>query len=266
MYMCETLQEQDPSQRRGMMYPLALSEDFVDQHPELREGNVVINIPGGKVVNNSTVEYDATNAQQIIIVEPSDRRNLKSDFSFTLPAKTGINSVLVVRVTSSDSEASLSSEQMSARVFGIGGTAPQANLVTQHKACSFGKLQMEPLEGPDVVNGVVEMFLPRNITQEPLDAYQNALIDLSQQYDHVDHIMFCLPKGANIDGESFVAVAFQHGSASFYNDVEYGQLYELGHNLGPHDSGDRTEYGHEYQDTSGYIGFGSPGVKSPVTT
>ena len=265
-FMCQIETEQH------MMYFLDLPDDFVAQHPHLEDGETIISIPYGKAVERHddlppSIEYP--NDAQISIVHPLNRRLVTADRS---RYKTiGRRNILVVRVTSLDSEVTLSKEVLGARILGLGEGAVEPNAVSQFNSCSFDKLHMVPAEGDGIVNGVYEMFLDRNVTQDSWLSYiEEFYVPMREQFggdftDRFDNVMFCLPPKANLNGNGWLAAAFIGKWATFYSDQTCSHLsifmHELGHNLGLYHSGADTR---AYADASGNMGFSQRLVGSPA--
>lgn len=116
--------------------------------------------------------------------------------------------VLVVRVIAPDSSTSSSTATISDSIFGTSGDT--VNLKSQYEACSFGKLVFEPAPNqtlpnqtlPAIVNGVVEVTIPRNISGASSNAITNAVYKeattlLGNLRFQFDHVMFCLPPGTS---------------------------------------------------------------------
>jgi hypothetical protein len=71
-------------------YDLPLPQAFIDSHPDLDEGLTHISIPGGSIVNGTTVTYPS-NAMFTVLPQQEQRRRLSST--------EGNRTVLIVRVT-----------------------------------------------------------------------------------------------------------------------------------------------------------------------
>lgn len=261
-YLCEATTDQNP-------YFIELPSDFTDNHPDLALGNTFVSISNATVIkegngHQASIFYPAD--ALISIAEHPSRRLGADDLS---PRRTlGIRRALVVRVTSLDSEVSLSQERLSASIFGIGDQGEPINSVTQWRDCSAGALQILPAEDDAFTGGVYEMFLQRN-TSEPLETYYTSMHGLlldelgSDLRDRVDDIMICLPPNSNTNGRGFIAFALGGPKfRSYYSDSACGSLtvgmHEVGHHLGLGHSGRRGKSA--YADLTGYMGFASGGT------
>ena len=108
----------------------------------------------------------------------------------------GSRKLLVLRVQAFDSVTSASESQLSSGIFGN-----SINLKTMYEQCSGGNIQINPATGPNIVNGVATISLPRNVigrTMQELDpevqlAATTVLGDLKA--GPWDFVMICLPKG-----------------------------------------------------------------------
>ena len=265
-YECE-------AQSDMMYYSLYLPEAFVAQHPQLDAGETIIAIQNAKVVEErgdreAYIDYPY-GAQITILAQSPQRRLVTADA--TKYKTVGIRTILMVRVTSSDSQVTLSREQLAARTLGTGFGAEPVNAISQIKSCSFGKLQFVQAVGQGIKNGVIEAFVPRNFSAVNWNSFRNELYtpikaifgdDLSLLFDH---IMFCLPPTSLYLGKNtWLGAALVGHWASFFNDQRCGQLsvfmHELGHNIGlSHSSANSQEYG----DTSCIMGYASAAVGGP---
>lgn len=265
-YECE-------AQSDMMYYSLYLPRDFVAQHPQLDAGDTIISIQNAKVVGErggreAYIDYPY-GAQITVLAQSSQRRLVTADS--TKFKTVGIRKILMVRVTSSDSQVTLSREQLAARTLGIGVGAEPVNAISQINSCSFGKLQFVQAVGPGIKNGVIDAFVPRNFSAVNWNSFRNELYspikavfgdDLSLTFDHV---MFCLPPTSLYLGKNaWLGAALVGHWASFFNDQRCVQLsvfmHELGHNIGlSHSSANTQEYG----DTSCIMGYASNTVGGP---
>jgi hypothetical protein len=156
----------------------------------------------------------------------------------------GERSVLVLRVSTSDSQVTLDAASIADSVFGalvsddgedpgvfmnfwntlfgITSSIPDpVNLASQFDKCSNGKLLFRPHAGSDIVKGVAEVALSRNATNaESVDVMNDAMTRgyaMGLPLDDVDHVMVCVPPGTS--GGGWIAYAYLGHSISVYNDV-----------------------------------------------
>ena len=171
------------------------------------------------------------------------------------PAKQGTLKLLVIRVTDGNNLApQASADKIYENIF-----EDEVCFKSQMKACSFGKLQIEPFTGispsqQTINNGIVDINvtgIASNEGQFVREARKAAKEKLGNLDDpRFDLVMFCLPKGP----KGMVAWAFTHSKFSFYTNKWCGAvgstMHEVGHNLGLGHSGERRK-----GDTSDGVGF-----------
>lgn len=129
---------------------------------------------------------------------------------------------------------------------------------SQLSSCSFNKHVIHPLNTTTetnriILNGVVEIFLSKNITDTTTsEVVKNAQTSLFEEYgdivNKVEHIIMCLPYGTTIaTSKTWKAYAFVNNYLSIYNDKNCNYLsvlmHELGHNMGLAHSNDEVNYG-----------------------
>eukprot|EP00588_Corethron_pennatum_P034108 CAMPEP_0194349560 /NCGR_PEP_ID=MMETSP0171-20130528/107159_1 /TAXON_ID=218684 /ORGANISM="Corethron pennatum, Strain L29A3" /LENGTH=286 /DNA_ID=CAMNT_0039117027 /DNA_START=623 /DNA_END=1480 /DNA_ORIENTATION=+ len=137
---------------------------------------------------------------------------------------------------------------------------------SQYKACSYGKLLIQPAPDTSVIsNGVVEVKLNINAKQQTSSELESLAFAALEEilgkkfYLKYDHIMICLPPGFT-DADVFFAHGYFKFPVSTYNDEQITylsyQMHETGHNFGlSHaglDTGSKIDL--EYGDYSGYMG------------
>jgi hypothetical protein len=253
----------------GIMYQLELKDSFTQEHPHLSDGNTIVSIEGGRAIWNASstqpakIEYPQEAHIQVV---SSKRRRLEA---FRDRAH-GTKSVIIVRVSFLDGNVTMNTTTMSSRVFGIGNDAPRRTVKSQFAECSFGKLNLVPAEGPGIVNGTVELKVPRNINGMHRDLLENLLMTEAQTQlgdiqDRYDHIMFAVPWGSKRGGYStkWHAYSVIGGQLTFYNDKNIGYysmpMHELGHNFGLYHSGQGP---FQYGDMTGLMGSSTRAVGS----
>jgi len=176
----------------------------------------------------------------------------------TASAVTGNLKTLVVRVEAIDAEVTASAKELFDNTF-----TDKSCLTTQYKACSYGKLTMQPYKGKTAdnqqINGVVDVKV--NVELAKNSAVKNlqlhavtetyAAMGGSLPHDAIDLVLFCFPPGSG----GWAAYANINHRFSYYNDVfcssVSAQLHEVGHNLGLGHSGGG---GTDYDDTTGFMG------------
>lgn len=197
--------------------------------------------------NKSVVEFSAGPFTAHRAGSTHDRRQL-------MPSASGINKVLMVRVSTNDGAVSLSADAMAERAFGS-----VATLKSTYEECSFGKMKIQQASGTGIHNGVAEVFLSTNIQSTSVYSLENMMANalsnkVGGNLDRFDHIAYCVPDGSYAAGDSnWLAYAYVGGHRSVYNNENCGHLsklvHEVAHNLGlGHAGKDETS---EYADMSG---------------
>jgi hypothetical protein len=208
--LCET-----PS---GMLYevPSATSEWISEKEisGDLFSGQTVLNFPPGTLIDAKTQTL-RVNYVPLLINKHDHRKLYKS---------TGKRTILVIRIETSNQDASYTETTLSNSIFGGGGD--QVNLKSQYSACSFGKLEFSAAPNTNGVtskirNGVVTIKLNKVSTSAGNAVIVNAVSEeIFRQFQmpvsHIaDHIMYCLPRGS-MNG---VGYASSNGWLSAYNDI-----------------------------------------------
>jgi hypothetical protein len=167
-----------------------------------------------------------------------------SDLLWGRNLKTGVRTVLVIRIVARDSQTTATEAQLADDVFGADGD--DLNLKTGYDQCSYGQLQFEPLRTNAKVgsDGVYTVFIPNTtvkgvavsvIANAAMDQVTN---DLGAPPNFLaDHVMFCIPPGTAGDlppgmTGDWVAYANVNGWRSVYNDERCQhpnvQMHEIG--------------------------------------
>lgn len=193
-----------------------------------------------------------------VVEHPDDFDETTSRRRRNLKTTSGTLKALVVRVISKNGiEPTASGDQLRSDVF-----YDKLCLKSQYKACSYGRLEIEPFigttkTGRKINGGVVDVKINVNPSDGNRDLLEaDALIrateiygDLASQFDLV---MFTIPPGTG----DWLAYAYINRFDSFYNDLwsssVSAQLHEVGHNLGLAHSGEGSS---SYGDQSGMMGF-----------
>eukprot|EP00980_Cylindrotheca_fusiformis_P018251 scaffold5930_cov177-Cylindrotheca_fusiformis.AAC.6 len=238
-------------------------QEWIDEKQktgELISGETILDLPPNTMVDMEKFSLDLAYPPGLLNTVDEDSRNRRRQLRRL--AITGTKTVLAIRVIASDASASMTESEISDGIFGT--IDDPANLVTQYKACSFGKLQFKPMNDKkgktrNIKDGAttIKIDIPTSQGDEKLmDAVNAKLVTefgTSKAEDLADHIMYCLPPGTLTEKQ--LAFAFVNGYQIWFNDVNCGyltvQMHEMGHNLGMGHSGeDNSEYG----DTSGLMG------------
>jgi len=203
--------------------------------------------------DNGKISIDANTKLEII----SNNQIQSNGASFI-----GVHTVFAVKVDALDTQTSLSSDQISDKLFGTG--SDKVNMKSQFADCSFNQFQLEPFigtttTGESVTNGVGEITMQfdmknkfnYNMESEILKAINEKF---GKTKDQFDHLIVVMPK----DADAFIAYANMPGHVSVYNDHIVASptivIHEIGHNLGFDHSGHKKE---EYGDEIGVMGYGN---------
>jgi hypothetical protein len=174
---------------------------------------------------------------------------------------TGTKRLLVVRIIARDSVTSMSSDQISDKVFGTSGDP--ANVKSQYSSCSFKQFNFVPAVNQGVVNGVLEITISENATNAHSGDILNAVTKaMGGKPMYADYVMYTMPPGTK---GGWLAYAYINSWISVYNDKWIKSLsanmHEIGHNLG---LGHSNENGVSYGDQSGYMGYSYKDDDSPL--
>ena len=239
----------DDGEPTGGIYDLILPDEFVEEHEQsLEEGNVEIAIEGGSIVGDAVLIPEGARITMLGAVFGGPEFRVSNHQT---------RSVLVARVTTTDSSPSVTPVKLATTIFN--DDAP--SLRSQFLKCSFGKMEFVPAADNSTLGiegGVIDVELDfstegrtrKNLTNEVTRALRDRLgvRGLARVYDHV---MICLPPGTGF----WLAFSFTNYHISVYNDVWCSYLstniHEIGHNLGLKHSNENGNY----QDQTGYMGF-----------
>ena len=239
-FACLTEGDQEEDGAQGMTYMIELPREFVEKHSHIENGDTYVEIPAGHALrenDDGMASIVFPNATQIVTVPPSRRHLSVQD------RRKGIKSLLVIRVNGADSRLSLSREDLSKRIFGIGNNAPAVNVRSQYNACSFGKFQIVPATGTGITYGVASVSIgnvlgknPFNLENQVVDVAQRSL-GISNLESKFDHVMICMPPGTLYGGtrSNWYAYGYLNWYRTVYNDKWCGYysvpMHEIGHNL-----------------------------------
>lgn len=167
-----------------------------------------------------------------------------SDLLWNRNLKTGVRTVMVVRIVAKDSQTTATEAQLANDVFGTFGD--ELNLKSGYNQCSYGQLQFEPLTTNAKVgdDGVYTVFIPNTAVKGiapsviAAAALDQVTKDLGAPPNFLaDHVMFCIPPGSAGDlppGSTgdWVAYANINSWRSVYNDERCQhpsvQMHEIG--------------------------------------
>jgi hypothetical protein len=212
---------------------------------------VLIYISNATVSSNIvTVHPGAT----ISFLDPPERRELSVSKTF------GHKSILMLRVSTLDSEPVTTATEFEERVFGDSSLT----MTSQFERCSFGKLTFELVFGR-----AIDLVVPKSITHfqtklELINAVQKearALLQVDMLSDSADHVMMCFPPGLEEDWVAFAGVGdWRSVYNSHYCGIISVSMHEMGHNLGLRHSNENGAY----LDSSGYMGAARDNEVGPI--
>ena len=150
-------------------------------------------------------------------ISPDSKLTFGEDSRRRLATANGEQRVLAVRVTTRKLTGhSNTFADTSDSIFGNAGDL--VNLKSQYEGCSHGKVTIEPVEGPGIINGVIDIEVNANNDVGDLEGaaenyfWANILPDLESEWDLV---MLCMPRDINWGG---IAYAYINSWLSVYND------------------------------------------------
>jgi hypothetical protein len=178
---------------------------------------------------------------------------------------TNESNVLVLHVTSLDSQTSASPSELSDSVFGTYGDP--INLATQYDACSYGKKTFVAAQGADIVDGVAQISIGINSSGASRTTVMNAVTTaandlLGSLSSNFDHVLYALPPGTS---DSWIAYGYFNNYRTVYNNSwatkVSAQMHEVGHNFYLQHS---SEGSNSYGDQQGMMGYSYNQDDSPV--
>lgn len=258
-YSCLTLPNGDSDGEADMTYSLAIGPEFADDHSEkVRQGELYGSISKG----NHSLHAEK---QEAVVMEDYD--NVQVEFQQGHHRKltirtSGTSTVLVLRITSLDSQPSLNASQMSNAAFGTYGKS--YTLSSVYENCSHSKLRFTPATGANIVSGVGEVFIDVNVMgSTPFDLENTVTLaanskfgTLSTTFDHGQSlciglyapfllrnilksclfcyiVIYCMPPGTSGTWQAYGYIGWPR---AVFNDkwcgYPSGLVHEIGHNLG----------------------------------
>lgn len=226
-------------------------ETFLPFLIQISQGLVQAVIPNGSITHHVAVVPHGAKVQLVLNFESGYRRRKLSN-------AIGVHNVVVLRISTLDSQPTLSASQLFDRFF---ASSSNPTLASQYAACSTGALQMQQrVRG----TGVVDIILSATV-----NAYTNTnamVVEATNLFmaqfnlegsstaitDFADHILFVLPPNSFIT-TPWIATAVVGGWRVVCNDVYCGFLsifmHEVGHNLGLFHANQNGAY----NDRTGYM-------------
>lgn len=270
LFLCR-LQDDIYKSRAG--YRIELPWSFAHpNHDELATAEAMVCISNGHVDRDSYKIIIEQGAR--ISLLPKGRR-AQSDIAPVVGQRT----ILAVQLTTAfmldgqtkEEHPGMTKSEIEGSIFGTGQNAPGHDLVSQYRACSFGALDFRPAVGNGIENGVVQVVMRKPVAGgEILGSLQDDILEAAEEQmgslEQFDHIIFCIPDEALMDGaDQWTAFTYFHSHWSFFQKQRCSAMsvtiHELGHNLGFRHSGFGSE---PYGDESGYEGFTVYKAGAPV--
>jgi hypothetical protein len=208
-------------------YDLPLPQAFIDSHPDLDEGLTHISIPGGSIVNGTTVTYPS-NTMFTVLPQQEQRRRLSST--------EGNRTVLIVRVTDFGRNFQPGDWTLRERIF----DDRPGTLFHQMRSCSRGKLNLQMAQGPGINIGIHKVrlgFDTEGMLNRDVERAAVQQLDAIGGESAYDHVLYVLPPGIkDRKGKTdWVGYALLNTPRSVYNAREAQHLsvlmHEVGHNF-----------------------------------
>ena len=201
-------------------YEIDIADALAEQHAkDITDGNLVISIQGGQVVEGYISIPE--NAGMEVLSAPHGAYNPPRRLS-----TAGTKTLLVVRVSSNDSEVGFSTDELSDLIFSDSDVSTRS----QMSACSFGQLLLEPAYG-----GILDVDINMNTAGNERSLVVAAATEAARQklgmkllYEAADLILLCIPPGTG----GWAAVAGTNHWKSVYNDKTCGYLSVTMHEIG----------------------------------
>jgi hypothetical protein len=221
------------------MFSIEVPDELLQGYEaELASGSLFVQVSSASIVNN-TVDISANASFAFAIDRETRNTEIKSQLS-----------VAVVRISTTNSEMSVSAVELEAALFGDG-----VNFKLQFNACSFQQLEIISAGVHDVSlsQTIGEFASPTDIVRAAQESFKNQM-SVEDLTEFADRVMFCVPPGS---GSWAASTSVGHWRMQF-NDAFCMSLtavmHEMGHTLGLlHSNYDGRPYG----DRSGYMGSGT---------
>lgn len=189
---------------------------------DLSSATATICISSGEVDRENNKINIADDAEITLL---AGRRKLQ-----TIDPILGKRSILAVQLTTSFMSGNgqvmespgMSKSEISGSIFGVGPNSPGHDLTSQYRDCSFGALDLVPATGTNIEYGVAEVRLRKPIAGgEILGSLQDDILEATEErvgsLDQFDHIIYCIPDDALMDGAAkWTAFTYFHSHWSFF--------------------------------------------------
>jgi hypothetical protein len=201
-------------------YEIDIADALAEQHAkELTDGNFFLSIQGGQMV-----EGHVSIPENAVMEVASAPRG-----SYSPPRRlsaTGIKTLLVVRVSSNDSEVGSSTAELNDLIFSESDISTRS----QMSSCSFGQLLLEPAYG-----GILDVDINMNTTGNDRSLVVAAATEAAREklgmkllYEAANLVILCIPPGTG----GWTALAGVNHWKSVYNDRSCGYLSVTMHEIG----------------------------------
>lgn len=207
---------------RGLDNDFFVSEGVMSGETKLIVPTAFIEGDGLVVPEDAEVTLENTMPAKQSKSSKSDRRHLRTRNLYSnkrrLSSSTGTKKMLVIRVVANDAKVTPSSDKLRDDVF-----EDDNCLKTQYARCSFNQLRFVKATGKEVIGGVLDIDLNKNVIGRDRNTVQLEVQDAAKvHFDNnpnwrnaFDHVMICLPPGTAGD---WIAYAYVNSWLSIYND------------------------------------------------
>ena len=125
------------------------------------------------------------------------------DYGPSIDRLNGNKELLVIRVESIDSSTRVSQDELINKIF-----TDEMTVVKQFKACSRGKLILNPAQGPTIKNGVATIQFNTSIkgavTQDVVkEIEKKGNEQFGKDLKEFGHVMICMPVGTLFNDKAF---------------------------------------------------------------
>jgi hypothetical protein len=248
-FECSLVQDNEVS---DLSYRIDLPSSIDTTSDErLLNGELFVSVHGGRIEGDDVILSEDSVVS--VVPPPAGFQSRRHLF-----ASNGTLSVLVLRISTSDSTPSLSADEFHKLIF-----EDEVSLKKQYAACSFGKLNLIP-----TMHGVLDMYLDataEGATSMSLVSKANKALkeqlNIAKVSDASDLILMIMPPGTG----DWAAFSGMNHPRSVYNDLWGGYssslLHEVGHGLG---LGHANEDGSFYTDYTSYMSAGHKQTNWPA--